>query len=214
MRISILTSARSGSTSLYHLIEQSLNLTKYTCISEPFNAHWRTPSRLKIYETDFFEDKKDVFIKTFVSKLQRPEKYLNDEEGYWDWFFNYFDKVIILDRKNKDLQSESLTYHMKKDLHDWHKREFYDMSNITKEEIEKSKKILIDDSEKMHLFAKKGYPLFYFEDLFIDKDKSKMIDIFDYIGVDLIDKKYERFVLSDVNRVRLNEGETPYKHLI
>ncbi len=215
MKLAILTSARSGSTSLYHLIEESLNSYEYLCISEPFNAYWRKPAGLKVYDVDFFKDKEKIFIKTFVSELQRPEKYLNDEDSYWEWFFNYFDKVIILDRKNKDLQSESLTYHMKKkDLYSWQKKQYYDLSNITAEDLKKSKTILISDSEKMHEFSKNGYPVFYFEDLFIDKNKKIALELFQYLQVELKEELYEKYINSDLFKIRLNEGDQRFTSLI
>ena len=97
MRIAILTSARSGSTSLYHIIEKQLLTRKYYCISEPFNKGWREPAGLNTYDIDYFEDKQDIFIKTFVSSGQKPTTFVDDEHGYWKWFFDYFEKVIILD---------------------------------------------------------------------------------------------------------------------
>jgi hypothetical protein len=215
MKIAILTSARSGSTSLYHLIEESLSGNGYLCVSEPFNAYWRNPAGLKLYDVDFFKDKENVFIKTFVSELQRPAEYFDNETAYWKWFFNYFDKVIILDRKNKHLQSESLTYHMKKkDLFSWQKKQYYDLSNITEEEIEKSRLILNADSEKMINFSKNGYPVFYFEDLFIDKNKETALALFRYIQLDLNDELYQKYINSDLFKIRLNEGDQRFTSLI
>lgn len=215
MKIAILTSARSGSTSLFHLIEESLSDKNYLCVSEPFNAYWRNPAGLKTYDVDFFENKKNVFIKTFISKLQRPKKYLEDESAYWDWFFNYFDKVVILDRKNKDLQSESLTYHMKKkELSSWQKKQYYDLSNIKKEDIEDSKSILIEESKKKHEFSKMGYPMFYFEDLFIDKNKQICLHLFEYLELDLKDDLYEKYINSDLFKIRMDKNENRFNSII
>jgi hypothetical protein len=215
MKIAILTSARSGSTSLYHFIEEILSTKKYTCVSEPFNSYWRNPAGLKTYDIDYFKNKSDVFIKTFVSELQRAKSFINDEDGYWQWFFDYFDKVVILDRKDKDLQSESLTYHMKKkDLSSWQKKQYYDLSNIEKEEFENSKSILINDSNKMHEFSKLGYPVFYFEDLFIKKDRNIAENLFDYLELEFRDDLYEKYINSDMFKIRLNKNENRFKSLI
>lgn len=214
MRIAILTSARTGSTSLFHLIEGHLNVGGYTCVSEPFNNFWRDEINLPTYDVDFFEDKKNIFIKTFVSKTQKPKSLLDNENKYWDWFFNYFDKIILLDRLDKDLQSESLTYHIKSnDIHSWQKRQFYDLSNITKEELDDSKLVLLNESKMIHEFSKKGYPLYYFEDIFVKKDKSVIENLFNYIDVKLKDSLYNQFVESDVNKIRLGTG-SKFKGLI
>ena len=215
MRIAILTSARSGSTSLYHLIEAHLNKKNHICVSEPFNNYWRDKINIQTYDVDFFENKENIFIKTFVSKTQKPKSLLDNEVGYWDWFFDYFEKIILLDRLDKDLQSESLTYHMKvDDIHSWQKKQEYDLSITTSEEINNSKNALINESNMLHNFSKKGYPLYYFEDIFIKKDKSKIDNIFEYLNIDLNELIYNEYVISDAFRIRLNENESKFKSII
>jgi hypothetical protein len=215
MRIAILTSARSGSTSLYHLIEAHLSKKNHICISEPFNNYWRDKISKPTYDLDFFENKKNIFIKTFVSKAQKPKSLLDNEDVYWDWFFNYFEKIILLDRIDKDSQSESLTYHMKQDdIHSWQKKQFYDLSITTSDEIQNSKNVLLTESNMMHQFSTKGYPLYYFEDIFIKKDKSKIIDMFAYLDIELNDSFYNDYVYSDLCKIRLNEGEPKFKSII
>lgn len=214
MRAVILTSARSGSTSLFHLIEEHLT-NNFTTVSEPFNGYWRGPAGLNTYDVDFFENKLNVFVKTFVSELQRPKTFWENEDGYWNWFFNYFDKVIILDRVNKDLQSESLTYHLKKgDRSSWQKKQFYNLSNINKEDINQTKDVLIKDSQKMHSFVDMGYPIVYFEDIFIKKNKQPLIKVFDYLNIELNDELYDKYVLSDKFKIRLGEGESIIRSII
>lgn len=215
MRIAILTSARSGSTSLYHLLEEILNEKKYICVSEPFNSFWRLPTGLKLYDTTFFENKKDVLIKTFVSQLQIPKNYINEEDKYWKWFFDYFDKVILLDRKNKDLQSESLTYHLKsKDFYSWQRKQFYDLSNIGKSEIENTKQLLIKESEKRLEFSKMGYPIFYFEDLFIEKKEETISKLFSYLNLDIREDLVQKYIISDLFKIRVDDKTQRYKSLI
>lgn len=215
MRIAILTSARSGSTSLYHLIEAHLNKKNHICISEPFNNYWRDKINIQTYDVDFFENKENIFIKTFVSKTQKPKSLLDDELSYWDWFFDYFEKIIILDRLNKDLQSESLTYHMKKDdILSWQSRQFYDLSNIEQNEIDNSKSILINESNLLHSFSQKGYPIYYYEDIYLKKDKSKIDDMFKYLNIDLNEAMYNNYVVSDAFKIRLSENEVKFKSII
>jgi hypothetical protein len=67
---------------------------------------------------------------------------------------------------------------------------------------------LIDDSEKIHKFSQNGYPIFYFEDIFIKKNKNKLKELFEYIGLTLDDKLYNTHILSDKNIIRLNEKST------
>jgi hypothetical protein len=216
MKIAILTSARTGSTSLFHMIEAHLILKNYICISEPFNNHWRDKANYKSYDIDYFEsNSKNIFIKTFVSKLQKPKIFIDDDAAYWNWFFNYFDKIILLDRIDKVLQSESLSYHMKKDdILSWQSRQFYDLSNIEQNEIDNSKSILINESNLLHSFSQKGYPIYYYEDIYLKKDKSKIDDMFKYLNIDLNEALYDNYVVSDVFRIRLGENESKFKSII
>ena len=59
----------------------------------------------------------------------------------------------------------------------------------------------------MHSFAKNGYPLYYFEDLFIKKDKQQAQDLFDYIELPLLEDDYEEFINSDTHKIRLTKEE-------
>lgn len=205
MRIAILALARSGSTSMFHLINEHLLFEQYISISEPFN--YRRPSQgLTSYDINFFKNKNNVFVKTFISKLHRPKSFLNNEEGYWDWFFSYFDKIILLDRINKDLQSESSAWHLNKNsMHSWQTQQYYDMTSVPTELIAIVKEDLIKASQKMHKFSEKGYPIFYFEEIFIEKNKNKLKELFEYIELKLDDTLYDSYVFSTKNIIRLKK---------
>jgi hypothetical protein len=215
MKIAVLTSARTGSTSLYRLIDRHIKSLGFTCVSEPFNNEWRGNDGLKTYDVDFFERLDNVFTKTFVSKNQIPKSFESNEQGYWDWFLNYFDKIILLDRKDKRLQGESLVYHqMKNDIKSWQNKQYYDLSNISDEQMDSTINHLIKESEIIHSYTNFGYPIFYFEDLYINKDKSKVLEIFDYIGLTLNNTIYNEVVVSDIYKIRLDVGEGRFKSII
>jgi hypothetical protein len=216
MKLAILTSARTGSTSLFHMIEAHLLAKKYICISEPFNDYWRDRANYKSYDINYFEsNSKNIFIKTFVSRLQKPKWFIHNDSAYWDWFFNYFDKIILLDRIDKVLQSESLSYHMKKDdMLSWQSRQFYDLSNITQDEINNSKDVLINESKLLYSFSEKGYPLYYYEDIYLKKDKSLVESMFNYLDIELNEDLYNRFIYEDSYKIRLNSPNDKFKSLI
>jgi hypothetical protein len=215
MRIAILTSERTGSTTLFHLIRDHLKSIEYVCHCEPFNQFLHKKLNRNGYETKFYEDKNNVFIKTFISEIHRPNDFIGDDESYWDWFFKYFEKIIILDRKDKTLQSESFTYHaIKGKPNDWHKRQYYDFDGIEEGHVEYRKNIFVEESKKLHEISDRGYPVVYFEDIYVNRDKTALKDILHYIGVDLNDTLYRRYILSDSFRVRLNKGESPFTGII
>jgi hypothetical protein len=215
MRIALLTSERTGSTTLFNLIREHIESSEYICHCEPFNQYLHEKSNIKVYDSNFYKNKKNVFIKTFLSDVHRPKDFIGNDEEYWDWFFKYFEKIIILDRKNKTLQSESFTYHaIKGKPSGWHKRQYYDFNGIEDGHIEYRKNIFNEESKKLHEISEMGHPIVYFEDIYMSRDKTVLKNVLEYIGVNLIDTLYETYILSDSFRVRLNKGESPFIRLI
>jgi hypothetical protein len=208
MKIALLTTARSGSTSLFYLIKSHLKKdnSDYVCVTEPFNNKWRDYMGHKKFMQSDFINKTNIFIKTFVNQI--PIDVVNENEEYWNWFITYFDKIILLDRKDKQLQSESLKYHEKqKNPKSWHIKQYYDLSNITENEIEITKNKLINEVDRLYKFSNLGYPIFYYEDIFIKKDKIKIKEMFNYINLKLDDMLYEKHIKSDNGRIRLTKDE-------
>lgn len=203
MRIALLASPRTGSTSLYDFIANHLSFDNYIMESEPFNYYWRHDVGLKQLDTNFFSNQKNVFIKTFIDEGHIPSIFQSDLKSYWDWFFGYFDKIILLDRIDKVSQSESLLYHNKQsNLKSWHKKEYYNLSNITKLEIEDLVNKLSVESQKLFEYSQIGYPLFFYEDIYLQKNKNKIIEMFEYIGITLDDELYKKYILSSELKVR------------
>jgi hypothetical protein len=206
MKIMLLTTARTGSTSLFYLLKSHLEKDNYICVSEPFNNKWRNYMGYKNYMQSDFINETNVFIKTFVNQI--PIDIVNENKEYYNWFISYFDKIILLDRKDKQSQSESLKYHEKqKNPKNWHTKQYYDLSNITTNEIETTKNKLINEAEILYKLNNIGYPIFYYEDIFVKKDKNKIKEIFNYIGLLLDDASYEKHIKSDNGKIRLSKEE-------
>lgn len=215
MRIAILTSERTGSTTLFNMIRDHLERNNYLCHIEPFNQFLNEKIGRTVYDTNFYKDKSNIFIKTFLNDIHRPKDFIKKDNDYWDWFFGYFEKVILLDRKNKFLQGESFAFHsVKSGMTGWHKRQYYDLSGVNKEFLDGAIYNFTQESERLHEISKIGYPIFYFEDIYIERNKSVVEDMFQYIKVDLDHQIYTKHIFSDNNRVRLKNGESPFTTLI
>lgn len=222
MRIAILCNARTGSNSLYNFLEGHLKKLNenYYCISEPFNDN---PSLVKIRNIDYetindFLDKKNVLIKTFSTAF-KPNKTFEKWEDYWVWFFEYFDKIILLDRKDKRLQSESLTFHMKfKDKfsvnYNWHTPKYYDLKPEDENEINNFERDLIYASQILHSHKEKGYPLFYYEDIYLEKNLDVINKLMDYLNLKLNEGFYNQWILSSDKIVRMKEKQKNINSLI
>ena len=88
------------------------------------------------------------------------------------------------------------------------------LSDLQHLKLKDRKNIFNEESKKLHEISDRGYPIVYFEDIYVNRDKTTLKDILDYIGVDLNDTLYERYILSDSFRVRLNKGESPFTGII
>lgn len=101
MKICIITTGRAGSTSLYNLIEKHLPLNYY-CRPEPFYGTSKHVDQKLVIESE-----ENVLIKTLIGQTQKNFN-LEDMDV---WLFKNFDKIILLDRLDKQLQVESFSYH-------------------------------------------------------------------------------------------------------
>jgi hypothetical protein len=197
MRICILSNPRTGSSSLYGLIHRHLPKHYYS-VSEPFNQKYMESVFDNREHINVIESSNDVFIKNIV--YQYPKKY-NNKEQWYDWLFLNFDKIILLDRKDRVAQSESFVYHETKNNINWHIKSYYDLSDVNPSkinerifELENDGRLLLDKSNE--------FPMFYYEDLFVEKNIEKINELFLYLNITPIQKYVDLFVLSDFKKVR------------
>ena len=197
MKICIVANPRTGSSSLFGLIKSHLP-KNYHSVSEPFNVkHMKYISDDRNH-IDIFENSENVFFKNIC--YQYPTKYNNKDEWY-EWLFNNFDKIILLDRKDRLSQSESFVYHESKNDLNWNIHSYYDLTNIDKTRIEKRIEILEEDGQFL-LNNSNKFPLFYYEDLYVDKNMDKINELFDYIGIKPVQEYMDFFIFSDARKVR------------
>lgn len=211
MKIAIVCNGRSGSTSLTYLINCIYQLQKKapSLFFEPFN--FINPDREdKIKNISEITNKKDVLLKTFIDKDNYPYESFNNVEEYWEWFYSFFDKVIVLERKDKRLQAESLVYHIKLSKNRtvsplWHKQKYYDLCEDDENTIVELTKHLESESKVLKDISKKGYPLFTYEDLFVKKDDSTIKKLLDYLELEYNQKCIDYWINSPYKKVRLNQ---------
>jgi hypothetical protein len=112
MKILLLGTPRSGTTSLYNLIKIHLDKIDYKSFIEPFNPvlHKRyLEGGHDFTKLDPFSRYKKLFVKTLY--LSDPYDYNNEafpsNVKYIEWCMSYFDKIIFTERENKKEQAES-----------------------------------------------------------------------------------------------------------
>ena len=177
MKICIISSiGRSGTTSLYNLI--SLCLPKYyISLNEPFGPH-QTGNEMNV-----IEHTPDILVKELLNHTVR------DEVFPYEWVYQTFDKVVVMERRNKREQAESHAFHSynKANFKTWHDRKEYDLSNIPEEYI----KSLADQSENLMQYHKGN--IYYYEDVFMEHNLDLLMEIMNSVGVTEVPKK----VLND-----------------
>lgn len=197
MKICILATGRCGSTSLYSCIKEHLN-DEYTFLQEPFDRYKTTKKGLTI---DF--NTPNVLIKTLIGQIP------NEKDGMmvYEWIFQTFDKVILLDRKNKVEQVESFAFHTTNNIKDRHNRKrVYYFNSISDEVMDKWELDINIASEFLTTLSKENNTkIYYYEDLFVNKDQLIIDEIFKYLNLTPIKESIDRWIISDNKKVRIRE---------
>ena len=213
MKILILGTPRSGSTSLVKFIDSHIKLSNYQMFIEPFNR-FLYPN--KEYDEDrdtilYVTKYNNVLVKSLflLEHEEYPTKSFNDIYEYLDWCYSYFDKIIILDRKDKLAQSESFVVNetsMREKGIGWHTPKIYDVDKIEPSYI----KTMIDrytkSSEILHNISyKHKFPMFYYEDIFLEKSRKHIEQLFSYLDMEMDESNYMKWILSPYRRVRIDK---------
>jgi hypothetical protein len=211
MRIAIVCNGRSGSSSTFYYLNCCLTKEgkKYNSLFEPFN--FLNPDRDDKFKTiDKIVNKKNILIKTFIDRDNYPYESFKNVEDYWQWFYSFFDKIIVLERKNKRLQAESLVYHIRISKNRtvspaWHKSKYYDLNEMDEENIINATKHLEDESSILKSISDKGYPLFYYEDIFVNKNIETIKRLNEYCEIEYNQICIDEWINSPYKKVRLDK---------
>ena len=185
--ILIIAVPRSGSTSLCNSFSKS-----FFEISEPLNETllWRSPLDTKSFIEQI--SKKNIVVKTMPNHLPSDWK-MGDYMNFIDSIIPYFDRVILLDRKNIKEQHDSwfkiMTYLQK----DGRWPEWTEEKVILAERFFYLQKYLIREISIKH-----NLKIYFYEDIFFDNYNSLFNDL--EIDIDLIDTRY----LDPQNRYKEN----------
>jgi len=209
MRILILATPRSGSTSLVKLIDSHIKLSNHTTLIEPFNYEFNQ----YLKKIDSILNVENILIKNLflIGIDDYPIDSFKNVYEYLDWCYTFFDKIIILDRKDKLAQSESFAINetsMRERGIGWHTPKIYDVDKIEPSYIKTMFSRYMESSEILHKISyDKKFPIFYYEDIFVEHDKSNIRDLFKYLGMEMSDVHYEEYVLSPYRKIRINKNK-------
>lgn len=196
MKTLIISSGRAGSTSLQMGLHASIKGS--TICFEPFSDRYEPFINNKdLYNEHLLELIKitePLIVKSLIFQPSHNHTEFIDKTPnfYIDFYLNYmtyFDKHILLMRKDQVKTSESLAFSITNDK--WHEPYTYSLNKDTTPELNKVK---LYNSILEKISTKTNIPITYYEDLFTG-DKSK-IDYF-----------------LNQNEITLNNYEALYDHL-
>jgi hypothetical protein len=210
MKILILGTPRSGSTSLVRLIDSHINLPNYKMVIEPFNKSLYFNGKHTIESLLEYENilVKNLFL---IGNDEYAENSFIDVYEYFNWCYSYFDKIIILDRKDKIAQSESFvineTMWRERGI-DWHTKKIYDLDKIDNSYLETMIDRYIESSKILNdISYTNNFPIFYYEDIFLNNNIEVVKNLFQYLKMDLDMGMYNKYVISNELQVRIDKNK-------
>jgi len=192
MRILILGISRSGTSSLL----KGFGDQGFYQLSEPFNSGINYGTNLD-YPISNFNDYTKLCVKCLCK--QKPKNLDTDGLSFYKEFIREFDRVIILDRLNKEEHKESYLHMMWRmdnkqsvmlkwtpsDIPQEYKKDF--KSDNRFEDLKKEK-------EEIKLISKKlNIPITYYEDLY-GKDRQKSLDIIKSWNININENKLNKYL--------------------
>jgi hypothetical protein len=203
---------RSGSSSLFSCITEHLDKT-YVSIWEPFNiAHenMKKENPLEIFNyIDRTNGDKNMFLKLMIGQKKHDTSQLA-----WDSFiFTKIPKILFLIREDKKAATESLLFHQTIKETNYHSKKYYDLSLINNVEME-IRTAGYEFHEKIAKIYNKnyGYPIFTYEEIFVDKNMDRIYEIFEYFEIKPNDDLIKKYIISDEFKVKLGNIEDKPKN--
>ena len=187
--VSLLCSARSGSTNLSKYLS---NVLKLKLVITPFSDREKTIESLN----------KNYFYKMMIH--HKPNVYDSMFE-FGSNVITKFDKVILLDRENKLEQAESLSFKFGKygkDMSKYHTREPYE--NIDEKMVNESKiQFEVHGQVLKRLSSEFDIPLFTYEGIYYGDELDVLSD---YLNVE-IDSEMKTKYIENFKRERMLKKE-------
>lgn len=206
MKICILSTGRAGSTSLYNLLKKHLPSNYYCCL-EPFNLGMDEHVDVNVNQKLVIESEENVLIKTLIGHTQDDIE-LKDMHV---WLFENFDKMILLDRLDKQLQVESFSYQSYENKGSWHEKKRYQMRLVPKDIIDTNIKRLEYSTKKINELSERyNKKIYYYENIFLDNNIEIINEIFNLINQTPNEELLNFWVISDEKRVRLKKDEIKF----
>lgn len=177
---------------------------QYYTITEPFNDKIKRIRETDLNQFDIIVKKTDVLIKTITN--QKP---IDKTDEFIDkWLFDFFDRVVLLDRLDTKEQVESFAYLTHTNNKLWHTKQVYKMSLVPEETINEWEDRLLYSKNTINTYSKiHNKKIYYYEDIFINKNIETLKEIFKYLEIDLKYDLVNEWIFSEEKKVRISENK-------
>ena len=156
----MLYSPRSGSTSIMKYFGKVR--PEFVIINQPWSK-WGKTKILSLEELSIHEN---LFVKNEISWLDPAIKYKHPKLPTIPNVISFFDKIIILSRKNIDEQALSLYFAEENDSHDSTDFQIYNTSLLKKDKYELHKDKLLKTNNFISEYFENKFTHYYYEDLY------------------------------------------------
>jgi hypothetical protein len=212
MKLLILASPRSGSTTLTSLIKEHLKEKNYKVFYDPFNSKFYDTYKIEGHDfTDYKPLKKynNLLVKSIilVNYIEYPTNIFLNEDKYIEWCLSFFDKIIVLDRENKKEQAESFvisetTYRLKGI--GWHIPKIYNTDTMDMGFYNNMFNLLTKTKEKLFdISIKYNLPYFLYENLYCENNKNELDRLFKYFELNPNIEYINEYINNKNRRVRI-----------
>jgi hypothetical protein len=181
----------------------------YKLFIEPYNMELNN-SITSIFPLKKYDNLlvKNLFLDGY--EYEYPLDSFNNVYEYFNWCYSFFDKIIILDRRNKISQSESFAVNetlIRTKGIGWHTPKIYDIDKIEPSYISTMVERYTNSSEVLKSISLiNKLPLFYYEDIFEKHDLLILDNLFKYLELELDKNYYNEFILSPNRKVRIDKS--------
>lgn len=213
--IALYCMARSGSTSLFDCVSEHLG-KNYLKIWEPFNPN--PDNQLFMKDADSYKKlfegingNQKIFLKLMMGQKNPWVK-----QTTWDrYVFEKIPKIVFLTREDKKAAAESLLANQLDGEASFHTKKYYDVSSLDKIELEM--RILANElhDKFMKIYSREfGYPIFTYEEIYIEKRMDRINQIFEYLEIEPKIELINKWLISDEYKVKLGNIEDKPKNKI
>lgn len=188
MKILLLYTPRSGSTSIMRYFEKVK--TEYRIFNQP----WSSWKGTKNYPLNHFSGMDKLFVKNTIDWVmdndKENKKLKSNSVPSIEEVLNFFDKVVVLSRKDIIQQSISLYFSSENDSYLETYNRLYNLESIDQKRLKEIQSNLTKDNDSINELINLGVSHYYYEDLYY----KSFTEIFETMNLEFHKEYFDRYL--------------------